>query len=82
MSPKEVRALLTRLGFYQIAACRLLGVTPRTMRGWMTEGENGRWIPEPSARLLMLMEDMPEVIPLLERYADQYESTLPKQAAE
>lgn len=58
MTDAELRAVLGRLELSQMAAARLLGVDPRTMRRWVL-GE--REIPATAVRLLFLLEHVPHV---------------------
>jgi DNA-binding transcriptional regulator YiaG len=63
MTPATLRATLVRLSLTQGAAARLLGVSPRTIRHWLS---GDREMPEPAARLL----DALGAIPDLRRYLD------------
>lgn len=47
-----LRALIASAGITQGAAARLLGVAPRTVRGWLERGERRRQVPWSSVELL------------------------------
>ncbi|HEX9488488.1 MAG TPA: hypothetical protein VF976_15575 [Gemmatimonadales bacterium] len=59
MTPKQLRAALTRLKLTQVAAAHALGVDPRTMRKWLAGDAR---IPEPAARLLAVWLAHPELL--------------------
>lgn len=68
----DPRTLLDRLGLTQTGAARLLGIDGRTMRRYCDQpGAAGhRELPEPTRRLLLLMQDVPGVREWLEYHAD------------
>lgn len=59
MQPDEIRAARGRLKLSQQALANLLGVTSQAVYYWES---GGRVIGEPSARLLKLYLDKPELI--------------------
>lgn len=58
MTSTALRALLSRLSLTQGQTARLLGVDARTVRKWCCDE---REMPEPAARLLRAMEQVPGV---------------------
>jgi DNA-binding transcriptional regulator YiaG len=53
MTPAELNRLLDRLGISQVDAARIIGITDRTMRNYVSGDTN---IPEPTAKLLRLVQ--------------------------
>ena len=64
MDKKELRRVCKDLGLTQERAARLLGVNDRTFRRYLYDGTP---IPTPTQRLLMLLHERPELLPLVER---------------
>lgn len=58
---------LTKTKMTQEHLASLLGVTPRTVRGWLTDRRfiSARTIPEPARRLMILIDRVPAVLPVL-----------------
>jgi hypothetical protein len=54
MTPKQLRTALDQLNLSQVGLGRLLGVTGRSVRGWISGGQR---IPEPVAILIRLLLD-------------------------
>ena len=59
MSLDQITAALDRIGDTQAEQAVVLGVGDRTVNGWA----NGRPVPEPARRLLLLLAAHPDLIP-------------------
>lgn len=66
MPPDEIRAILARHDLSQAVAARLVGVRDTTFQRWCTGAQA---ITETAARLLLLLDAMPDALDLLRHFA-------------
>jgi DNA-binding transcriptional regulator YiaG len=65
MSTQEYRAAIKALGYTQIEFAQLLGAKPRTGQYWATVA-----VPPPVATMVRLLQERPELLPVIERISE------------